>query len=528
MPNPTSATGPSPTPSPDATRTVARNAYWTALELGFSLVATFIVSIAVARVVGPRRLGYFNFVQWMMLITGSVASVGLPLTTLKYMSEFIAKRDEATAHAVFRYALRFQTLIAVGISAIAIAVVLLIGAREYRLISLFLALAIVPQMVTAIPSQANVAAENFGANTRASVASAVVNVVLVAASLLLGFDLLGVAIAVLTYRSVDAAAKLIPIWKTARTVPRIHLPDDLRKRMFRFSSQGTGLMILQLVVWDRSDMIFLKLLQSDTRQLAFFSVAFNLVERLLLIPQPFVGAFGATQMAEHSRDNSHMLRMTGTAVSYTLLIAAPLLAIAAVLSRPVVAVLYGSQYFAVIPVLTLTASFGISKCLKGIGYNVLFCNEDLGFVLKSGLWAGILNVVLDVVLVPHYAAIGAAMANGSAQVLGGACIWVHAIRRYGVPIDLARIAKIVSSVLLSAAAAYAAVQTGFSPLLQGLLGTAVGLLVYILCVRVFRVLGPADRLRLRTMGRSLPGVMHPTFNSLVGIIASTSVAVEDF
>src|SRR3984957_3155484 len=140
-----------------------------------------------------------------------------------------------------------------------------------------------------------------------------------------------------------------------KTVSRVPLPREIRKRMFSFSGLSTGLMILQIVIWDRSDIIFLKLLQPDIRQLAFFSVCFNVADRLMQVPQTFANALSATQMSEYGRDKDRLFRMTSQASTYLVLGALPILIGVACVGGPFVRVMYGPQYLQAIPVFILVA-----------------------------------------------------------------------------------------------------------------------------------------------------------------------------
>jgi len=103
-------------------------------------------------------------------------------------------------------------------------------------------------MITFIPSQANAAAENLAANTRGSLIGMAINVAAVVLSLVLGWDLMGIAVGVFLYRAGELVAKLIPLQRWARTLPSVPLSPDIRRRMFTFSGRSTGLMLLQILV----------------------------------------------------------------------------------------------------------------------------------------------------------------------------------------------------------------------------------------------------------------------------------------
>ena len=51
------------------------------------------------------------------------------------------------------------------------------------------------------------------------------------------------------------------------------------KRMMSFAWQSVASMMVALIVWDRSEVILLKYLCADIRQVAYYSVAFSMAER---------------------------------------------------------------------------------------------------------------------------------------------------------------------------------------------------------------------------------------------------------
>src|ERR1700674_2069441 len=146
------------------TKVIGRNFVFMGLEVVITLVSTLMTTVFIARVIGPTRLGYFNLILWLTSITCSVGSVGIPLTTLKYLGEFFGSGQKELARAVFFYSLRAQTLIALALAAISMIAVITSVDPQYRLCSALLVLSMVPNMVTFIPSQANTAAENYALN----------------------------------------------------------------------------------------------------------------------------------------------------------------------------------------------------------------------------------------------------------------------------------------------------------------------------------------------------------------------------
>jgi len=517
---------PAPASAPSNAKVIGRNFIFLGLEVVITLVCTLLTTVFIARVIGPTRLGYFNLIFWLTSITCSVGSLGIPLTTFKYMGEFLGGGRKELARAVFFYNLWAQTVIASVLTAIGMIAVFTIVNPEYRSCAVLLVLSMVPNMITFVPSQANSAAEDAALNTRGAFVGAMVYVVAVAASLLLGWNLIGIAAGVLLYRSAELGVKIVPVLKSMEAVPHVPLPAEIRKRMFSFSGLSTGLMILQIVIWDRSDIIFLKLLQPDIRQLAFFSVCFSVADRLMQMPQTFANALSATQMAEYGRDKDRLFRMTSKASTYVLLGALPILIGVACIGGPFVRVIYGSQYLPAIPVFIVVALFSIPKAILTPAQSLLYSAEDLGFILKWGCIAAAINVLLDFVLIPSHGAIGAAWANGIAQTFAAVSIWGRVLARYPVRIDMPVLLRLSAATLAMVIVVLSIVAVPFNPLMKLSVAIPAGAIVFLVTSRMFSVLRKDDRRRLLVFSALLPTAVGSSLKRLVNFLIPQPPVVE--
>ena len=96
-------------------------------------------------------------------------------------------------------------------------------------------------------------------------------------------------------------------------------PRGLTKRMITFAWQSVASMIVALIVWERSEFFLLKNLCADIRQVAYYSVAFSMAERLLISASIFGSAAGATIFAQYGRDKSRLpdiVATSGSAISF--------------------------------------------------------------------------------------------------------------------------------------------------------------------------------------------------------------------
>src|SRR4029077_18458746 len=114
---------------------------------------------------------------------------------------------------------------------------------------------------------------------------------------------------------------------------------------------------------------------------------------------------------------------TSQAFTYVLIGALPILVGVTCIASPLVRFIYGAKYLPAIPVLVVVALFSIPKAVLTPAQTLLYSAEDLGFILKWGCVAGLADELLDIALIPHYGAIGAAWANGVAQTFAAVVIW---------------------------------------------------------------------------------------------------------
>jgi O-antigen/teichoic acid export membrane protein len=156
------------------TKTIARNTGWYGLENIINSILTVFTSIAIARTLGPSKMGYIIYVSLIASMVGDLGGLGIPATTRKYMAEFLGKGDRGTARYIYFRTMILQAALAAFATVGLVIWVLRDAAGDYRLASMLIVLSIFPSMVNSISAQANVAAEELSKNLPASATSIVV------------------------------------------------------------------------------------------------------------------------------------------------------------------------------------------------------------------------------------------------------------------------------------------------------------------------------------------------------------------
>jgi O-antigen/teichoic acid export membrane protein len=486
------------------TETIAKNAGWYGLESVISVLVTMFTSIVIARMLGPAKMGYIIYVIWVAEVANRLGGLGIPATMRKYMAEYLGKGDCGTARHVYLHTLRLQ----MGVAGFATASVLVWALRdagaEYRWAAACISVSVWPAMVNSISAQANIAAEQLRANLPASFASILTFLFCVLFTAFFHWGVLGFAASMLVMRVVDFSVRLVPtlrrtlLWKA--TAP---LPDHLERRMLRFALQSVTSTLVALIVWDRSEFFLLKHMCADIRQVAFYSVAFSLAERLLLSASIFGTAIGATIFAQYGRDRSRTPEITASAFRYLALSSVPLHIVASALAGPALLLLYGQQYRGAVLVATLAPIFCLPKAFLEPARNLLQSEDRQGIVIWATALAGIVDLSVAWALIPAHGAVGACIGSGAGQITAIGILWGANIRLLKVKIPWVFALKIAGiSTAASVTSHYLVLR--MHPALAVVCGLCCAMTVFFGLLYVSRLLEPSDFARLGSVAAMLP------------------------
>jgi O-antigen/teichoic acid export membrane protein len=273
--------------------------------------------------------------------------------------------------------------------------------------------------------------------------------------------------------------------------------------MMRFAWQSVASMILALIVWNRSEVVLLEHLSKDIRQIAYYSVAFSMAERLLISSAVFGSATGATIFAQFGRDKSRLPSIVASSFRYLALSSIPVHFIASALAVPALLLLYGAKYSGASMVVTLAPLLCMPKAFIAPVQNLLESAEKQRYVILATVLAGIVDLSVAWILIPAHGAVGACIGSGAAQIMAVGLMWSIGIHLFKVKLPWMQVAKITFiSILAALTAHYVAMQ--FDSLWAVLLGGASSLVVLFSLLYILRVLEHQDRERFNTLAGMLP------------------------
>jgi O-antigen/teichoic acid export membrane protein len=261
-------------------------------------------------------------------------------------------------------------------------------------------------------------------------------------------------------------------------------------------SMPIGLVAALSVALSEADRVLLRAL-CDEEAVGVFSAAWVLSESLRMLPDVFLGATFAAGMRLYARDREAFGELYRGCMAVAALLGLPIAAGVVVVAPDVIALIYGADrgYAPASAVLRLLAcQVPLGFALQVAVLPLLAAKREVS-IAKLLAAALVVNVALDVLLIPEHGALGAAAATlgASALALAGALgVTAGWVRR----VDLPRLLVIVVATGLMAAAAWGARQ------LAGMWAAiAVGVLVYAALALALRAVAWAD---LRGLLRQRP------------------------
>jgi O-antigen/teichoic acid export membrane protein len=454
------------------------------------MAAGVVLSILVARALGPAEMG--SYALALIVVTGleAVAGLGLARTTLKFAAELSGQ--PAAAPAVWwllRRRAASGVLAAVSLAVAAPWLGLLFHDELLPSLLLIGSGLLLTNLLASVLESALEGSARFDLLARATFGITPVHIAATLAALAIGGGAWRVMVAQLLMAAINLAVLAALGLRVGVLAWRPGSPEPvLTARMTRFARDGYLLSLLTFVVRDRVEVLVLGAL-ATTRDVGLYSVALGAAEAAMRLGPWIVATiyFPLFAVAWARSDRREAGEQYARCVRYLVLAAAPLCLGGIAVADAGVQVLFGSEYAPMVPVLrlTLVAAAAAAVAQGAAGLLSAADRQDLLLWIRGPLAA--VNLLLYFALVPQFAATGAAWASLTVAVAEASLLGLAA-RRLGVGTPLATLG--VPLLAAGAAAAVAALaldgRTGVPGLVIAVLAGAVVYVALLVAVRFLR------------------------------------------
>lgn len=392
-----------------------------AADSATSLLAAMTVSIVLARALGPDRFGLYALVTTLVTFTFLFARLGVGDTVRRYMAELDGRNERRLRGAIAGWGLKVGILAAL---IAAIALVLASGSlstffhsSELRVYLLIGAASLLPTAAASVLRNLQRGLQHWRRLLWLNVATSPLWVGLCLLAVRSGAGIAGVLVAGIAIEIIGVG--VLATWAARDTGwpgLRAPLPPNLRSRVLRYNAGLALLVVMNVIVWQRSELLFLGRF-SGSEQVAYYAVPFSLTQRLTeVLPGAVLGVLLPTlTFAYAAADPSRFGEILSTAARYLAILALPMCAFGIPLASAVVRLLYGPAYLPAVPVLQILLAASIFGVAGQAASAALLGMEAQSWVLKTGLAAVALSLALDFLLIPRWGALGAAIANAVTQ-----------------------------------------------------------------------------------------------------------------
>ncbi len=470
---------------------------------------------------GPTKLGAWGYVLWISSMAAMFASYGIASAVRKYVADLLAERRYELVQPLVRVTVAVQLTLVGCLTVVGILWMRHSMPPDQHRFATIAMMSFMPMGVMSIATTINGAMERLEFNAVASMTGTATIAVLTLISLWLGWDLEGLALALISGRVLDTcirwgfAKKHFPKhlaelgYVAPQSGPRASLPSELKSELLRFFFDASVLLLLRLVIWNRSAVFFLERL-CDMDQLAFYSVASTFASLPTQLALPLTNAATSSLFAERGRGGANFQRYTTIYWRYLALVVAPCAVGLGVLSGPVVRTLYGENYVSAIPVLMVSMVLGIIPALADPASTYVTAENGQRKLVRWSLIAAVIVLALDWFFVKHFCSLGAAIADGVGKCITTVGIWLIARRSYGLVLPFGFGLRLLLATAVMGIAVSPLALT--APTLVSMVGgPPLGAVAFFVGLRLTGVLDREDADRLRAIERILPWRMRAPF-----------------
>jgi O-antigen/teichoic acid export membrane protein len=382
-----------------------------------------LLSVITARFLGPGNLGVFSLISWVTGIADLFLNLGIAFGVTKYVAELEGKKDRETIGAFINFALIVKT------SAICLtAFVLIVFSGKIagffdrpEAAGLFIMgfLAIVPGTIGGVFSSALVGVQRYQYSLRINLVFVPLSFMASLLVLLKGYGVMGLLVVNLVIATVRMLANFSAAASERLLNKKISVPKELLRKSIRFNVGVTIMDVLDMIVWQRSEVIFLGKFRA-IQEVGFYSLAYGFTNMTVTFVSSAISSVLIPIQSQAYGENNpaRMKRIYYKSLKYISMVSFPVAAGGIALAEPLIRILYGPKYLPVASILSLLFLSSAGARVGSSFASLMYSAGLVGVKVKFAIGYAILNILLDFLLIPKYGIWGAAIANSSTQLLG--------------------------------------------------------------------------------------------------------------
>ncbi len=487
------------------------------------LLGSVVLSVIIARYLGPKNLGAYHLVLWAVSIAMLFVNLGIAMSLKKHVAEFQGRNDRRSIAGLINFLIRIRVTVALAVTSVLIIFSGVIAgyfnlpvARQYLI---WAAIPILPSALGEIFSASLQGIQKYHYSTAISLVVTPLSFILSLAALLAGYGIVGLMIVPVFITIIGVVVNYWAARREGLLDWSVRLPRDVRSGIARFNLGIIALNFLDTIVWQRSEVFFLAKFRT-VQEVGFYSLAFGFTEKTVSF---FASAIINVLIPIHSKafgakDHGAMQRIYEKSIQYLAMVSLPVAIGGAVLADRIVLKMYGTEYLPIavaMPILFLSSAAGR---IGGAFASVMYSANMVRIKIYTALIWGTINIALDLLLIPRHGVMGAVIANSATQLTGvftGPFI-IYYLFRFVFPIAV--FLRVLAGALTMGGAVWL-----LKDLLPGTVGlialVAIGAMIYLMAVVLFRAVSLEDIEVLKRGGDRLPVFLQGRYRTMLNLVS---------
>ncbi len=402
------------------------------------MLATLLCSVLLARILGVDEFGIYSYVIALVTILALPAQAGIPTLLLRETAKAKATSDWSRMKGVWLWALYAVSLIGVLIIVIA---ALLRGVISFDLAELnntnIIMLGIIMSLLVAIGNVRGAALRGLGLVIQGQLPEEIIRPVSLLMLLIVGaglsFDInSSFAMGLHVIAALLAFAFGAWLLLNAKPLELRNKKPEIHWRAWCVSSMPLALMTGIQTVNGHVDLLMLGAIGTIS-EVGVYKVVVSgaaLTVFGLQVASVVISPRLASSFARNNLEDVQKIASFGSLISFLFTI--PILVLFSIFGMQLLDMVFGSEYsVGYTALLIITASQAISAFF-GSSISIMTMSGNERHVLLAMTIAALVNVVLNLILIPSFGIEGAAIATATSIIIWNAYLWAVAKKKLGV------------------------------------------------------------------------------------------------
>jgi O-antigen/teichoic acid export membrane protein len=399
------------------TSKIISNSSWLVSDKVFTMIIGVFITAIIARYFGPDIYGQFNYALAFVSLFTAIATLGLESLTIKSIVD--KEYDEGTILCTSLFLRMFGGMILTILAGITIRLIEP-GDHNLHLLVLIMSFSMTIKSFEVIEYWI----QSYQKAKISSLINMCVYIISAILMLLLVFyhgNLIIFALIYLFNSIIISLALIISYYKVRERRPQWKFSLAYAKHVL---SQSWYLILsgLMVMLYMRVDQVMIGYMTSNRSELGVFSAAVRIAEMWYFIPMALIVSLRPIIMDNKNKDELSYVKSVQLLYSIVAWMGIGFGVFISLFSVPIIKILYGVQYMEAASILSISVWAGTFAMLGSARSIWLICEGLQKYTLLYTLGGLLVNIILNIILIPKIGAYGAAIGTLASQFVANIVI----------------------------------------------------------------------------------------------------------